>query len=263
MNNLFELRKDIPKKTYIMIGTGTFLVLLIVWSILSYGGFVPPLFLPTPTKVLGDLFSIYREGRLWKDIVYSNLRVIGGFSLSVIFAVPLGILMGSFKSIEALFNPFTALMRYVPATAFVGLLIIWAGIGEEQKILLLFIGIFFYLLSLITESVSNVQKELLETSYTLGAKKMQVLTKVILPASLPSIFDHCRVMMGVGWTYVVVAEMVAADFGLGNLIYKAGRFNRTGEVFAGLLIIGLLGVMWDYLFKFAYSKLFFWKEENQ
>lgn len=190
---------------------------------------------------------------LWVSIY----RIFTGFGLAVVFAVPLGILMGSFKSIEAIFNPLFSFVRYMPPTAFISLLIIWTAI-DSVPAYLIFIGVFFYLLVLIMDHVANVPRELLETAYTLGAVKLEVLTMVIFPHALPGILDSCKAMIGAAWTYLIAAELVGG-MGIGYTIMKAQRFLRTPEVFVSIIVIGIIGIITNALFELAYRWLFPWK----
>lgn len=257
LSNLFRIREDIDRRLYVILGIIPFVILFLFWIILTYGKLVLPVFLPTPTAVLKDLGELFKNGFL-TDIGASLFRVFTGFLLSAVIAVPLGILMGSFKLIDAFYSPLVTFVRYLPAAAFIPLLILWVGIGHLEKILLLFIGIFFYLLILITIAVQDVRHEYLDAAYTLGAKKKQVLLNVIVPASLPGIYEALRTMMGVGWTYIVVVEMVAATSGIGKMIMDSQRFMRTGRVIAGIITIGLIGIICDFIFMIFYPILFKW-----
>jgi NitT/TauT family transport system permease protein len=256
----FELRKNIPRWLHISLGIIPFIIVFGGWAALSYGEIVKPIFLPTPTKVIQTIVFLFTEQGLLADIFASVFRVLSSFFISAAIAVPLGIFMGSLKFIEGLFTPFTAFMRYMPVAAFIPLLILWVGIGHLQKIILLFIGIFFYLLVLVTNVVASVKKEYLDAAYTLGATKTQTLVKVIVPASLPGIFDSLRAMMGVGWTYIVVVELVAAESGIGKRIMEAQRFLHTADVIGCIIIIGIIGITFDLIFRLTYPLLFKWTE---
>jgi len=161
----------------------------------------------------------------------------------------LGTFMGTFASIRALMEPIIGIVRYMPAPAFIPLLILYFGVGETPKILLIFIGTLFFNTLMIMDAVKFVPKELIETSYTLGGKRHQVLLNVIFPFILPSIIDACRVNIAASWNLVIVAELVAATEGLGRRISVAQRFLRTDQIFAGLIVIGLIGLSFDLLFR--------------
>ncbi|MBV9387500.1 MAG: ABC transporter permease [Chroococcidiopsidaceae cyanobacterium CP_BM_ER_R8_30] len=219
------------------------------WLVISNAGLVPPLFLPTPTQVWTAGQHLWENGDLQQDIAYSLFRVLTGFLLAAIISIPLGTLMGTFASIRALMEPIVGIVRYMPAPAFIPLLILYFGLGELPKILLIFIGTLFFNTLMIMDAVKFVSKELIETTYTLGGRRIQVLLQVIFPFILPNIIDACRVNMAASWNLVIVAELVAATEGLGHQITLAQRFLRTDEIFVGLIVIGLIGLTIDLLFR--------------
>jgi NitT/TauT family transport system permease protein len=146
----------------------------------------------------------------------------------------------------------------MPAVAFVPLTILWLGVGDTQKFAILFIGTFFQQVLLIMDNVKNVPRDLIQVSATFGLSKWEILRLVILPAALPGIWDTLRITLGWAWTYLVVAELVAANGGLGYRIMRAQRFLDTETIIAGILVIGVLGIMTDYAFKWSYKRLFPW-----
>jgi NitT/TauT family transport system permease protein len=220
-----------------------------LWAIVSNSGLIKPLFLPTPLQVLSAIHHLWITGDLPKDITFSVFRVVSGFFLAAIVSIPLGTLMGSFTSLRALLEPIIGIVRYMPASAFIPLLILYFGLGEPPKIILIFIGTLFFNTLMIMDAVKFVPKELIETSYTLGGKRSQVLLQVIFPFILPNIIDACRVNMAASWNLVIVSELVAATEGLGRRISVAQRFLKTDEIFAGLIVIGLIGLTIDLLFR--------------
>lgn len=255
-----KLRTEIPESLHICLGVAPFIIFLLIWAILSYGEFINPLFLPNPTKVVEETIVIFKEHNFLSHIGASVFRVIMAFLISAAIAIPLGLMMGGFKVAEAFFTPFTAFVRYMPVAAFIPLLILWLGIGHIEKITLLFIGIFFYLLILITNVALDVRQEYFDTAYTLGATERQVFFRVLVPASLPGIFDSLRAMMGVGWTYIIVVELVAAKSGIGKMIIESQRFLQTPRVIAGIITIGVIGILCDLIFKALFPVLFKWSE---
>ena len=184
--------------------------------------------------------------------------IFSGFLLASVLAVPLGILMGSFKVVEALIEPITGFMRYLPVSAMIPLLILWIGIGIEQKIAVIFLGTFFQQLVLIADVSARVSKDLIDVSYTLGATRRQVVTRVLFPACLPGVMDNLRVTMGWAWTYLVIAELVAANSGLGYMILNAMRGLFTDVIILGIVVIGILGLITDQLFKLLRRWLLPW-----
>ena len=222
---------------------------LIVWFLVTRYAGIDSIFLPSPADVIEAFGRLWTKGYLITDIVSSFTRVSLGFILSAMVAVPLGILMGTFASIRSLFEPAVGIVRYMPAPAFIPLLIIYLGIDETPKIALIFIGTVFFNLLMIMDSVKFVPKDLIETTYTLGGKRSQVLMQVITPYIVPRIIDTFRVNMAASWNLVVVAELLAATEGLGKRILLAQKFLKTDEIFACLIILGLIGFALDLLFR--------------
>jgi NitT/TauT family transport system permease protein len=193
-----------------------------------------------------------------RDTAVSVREIMSGFALASIFAVPLGILMGSFKIVEAALEPITNFVRYLPVSALIPLLILWVGIGMEEKVTVIFIGTFFQQLIIIADVSRGVSHDLLDVSYTLGARRRTVVTRVLIPATLPGVMDALRITLGWAWTYLVVAELVAANKGLGYFILNSMRGLFTDRIFLGIGVIGLLGLLTDQLFKFLRSRLLPW-----
>jgi NitT/TauT family transport system permease protein len=175
--------------------------------------------------------------------------------------VPLGILMGSFKIAEAALEPVTNFVRYLPVSALIPLLILWVGIGQSEKIAVIFIGTFFQQLIIIADVARNVPADLLDVSYTLGASRRTVVTRVLIPATLPGVMDALRVTLGWAWTYLVVAELVASNKGLGYFILNSMRGLFTDRIFLGIMVIGLLGLFTDQVFKLLRRWLLPWTAE--
>ncbi|MBB6453768.1 NitT/TauT family transport system permease protein [Salirhabdus euzebyi] len=260
--NIFTPKKDISKTLYWGAGFTTFLIFLGTWCLLSYGGFVNPLFLPTPDKVVVTAIELFKSGEIFGDIGISFSRVFFGFMLAAIIGVPLGILMGTLRFMEGAFEPIIGFIRYMPASAFIPLFILWIGLGETEKMAVIFFGTFFQLTLMVMDVTKNVQNELIEISYTLGAKKFQLFKSVILPASLPGIVDTLRITFGWAWTYLVVAELVGASSGLGFMIMQASRFLQPEKIIVGIMIIGILGLITDLIFKVIYRKSFGWMRKD-
>jgi NitT/TauT family transport system permease protein len=253
-------REPIPKSLYLILALSSFAFFLIVWSILTYGGLVDPLFLPSPGRVFQAGVDLFVELGFTNDILNSVYRVMLGFIVAALIGVPLGLLMGTFKVAEAFTEPVVGFIRYMPASAFIPLFILWLGIGDIEKIAIIFVGSFFQLVLMVAVVAKNVHKDMLETAYTLGAKRFQVIRKVLLPASLPGIVDTLRIIVGWAWTYIIVAELVASASGIGYMIISAQRMLRTGNIIFGILTIGILGLITDYFFKWLYNRLFPWVE---
>ena len=253
-------REPIPKSLYLILTLGSFAFFLVIWSILTYGGFIDPLFLPSPGRVFQAGWDLFAELSFATDIFNSVYRVMVGFIVAALMGVPIGLIMGTFKAAEAITEPVVGFIRYMPASAFIPLFILWLGIGDIEKIAIIFVGSFFQLVLMVAVVAKNVHKDMLETAYTLGANRFQVIRKVLLPASLPGIVDTLRIIVGWAWTYIIVAELVASASGIGYMIISSQRMLRTGNIIFGILTIGMLGLITDYFSKWLYNRLFPWVE---
>ncbi len=240
---------EIPEALRWSLMSLSIIVPLVLWSVIAALPSIDDIFLPSPWAVLGAIASLFKQGVLIQDALTSFGRVVGGFFLGGLFAIPLGILMGTFPSIRSLMEPIVGVVRYMPAPAFIPLLIIYLGIDEASKIMLIFIGTIFFNTLMIMDAVKFIPKELIEVTYTLGGKRGQVLFKVITPYVIPNIIDAFRINMAAAWNLVVVAELVAADNGLGKRILLAQKFLKTDEIFACLIVLGLIGFGLDILFR--------------
>lgn len=257
-----ELRAEIPAGLYITAGISFIGFFVLVWLILTALELVPPMFLPGPQSVWLELARQIREGILLKDAGASLYRITLGWLVSTLLALPVGILMGNFRFFEGLFEPFIDLVRYMPAVAFVPLTILWTGVGDGQKILILFIGTFFQEVLMIMDNVKSVPRELIEVSSTFGLSRAEILSNVILRYAMPGIWDTFRITLGWAWTYLVVAELVAANVGLGYRIMRAQRFLQTESIILGILVIGLMGLFTDMAFKVSYRRMFRWMDRK-
>lgn len=246
----WRLAEDIPKPLNTALVIASIGLPLLLWWIVTTFGHIDPKFLPSPAKVLEAFGRLWSTRELLKDTVASLWRVGVGFLLAAALSIPVGVLMGSFPSIRALLEPIFGLMRYMPAPAFIPLLILYLGIGEEPKITLIFIGVFFFNSLMVMDTVKFVPKDLIEATYILGGNRWETLTQVILPHVLPGIIDACRINLAAAWQLVIVSELIAATEGLGRRISVAGRFLRTDEIFVGLIVIGVIGLAFDLLFQY-------------
>ncbi|MEH1933170.1 MAG: ABC transporter permease [Nostoc sp.] len=249
----WRIAEDIPQRlTAILVILSLVIPICLWWIVSSWVATTPgtsSMFLPTPVQVLAAIHTLWSDGTLLKDIEFSMFRVLTGFFLAAVISIPVGTLMGTFASVRSLLEPIIGIIRYMPAPAFIPLLILYFGLDELPKILLIFIGTLFFNTLMIMDGVKFIPKELIETTYTLGGRRSQVLLQVIFPYLLPAIIDACRVNMAAAWNLVIVAELVAATEGLGKRISIAQRFLRTDEIFAGLIVIGLIGLGIDLLFR--------------
>ncbi len=260
---LFRLGGELPRGVYLAIVAASFLIPLGLWCFYSYTGRANAAVLPTPTATLGALVQMLKTGLLWPDMKISIYRIGMGFLLSAVLAIPLGILMGAYKSVEAAHEPFVGFVRYVPVPALIALVMIVAGIGEAAKITLIFLGTYFQMVLVVADVTRQVPRDLLNAARTLGANGRQLLFHVLLPATLPGLMETCRTMIGWAWTYLVIGEVVATDSGLGYRIMLAQRYMRTPELFADILVLGILGLITDMAFKIAQPRLLPWAEAQK
>lgn len=237
-------------------------VVLGTWCGLTYGNLVQPDFLPKPTEVVRGTLQLFIQYDLTSAILTSSRRIAIAFLLASAVALPLGVLMGAFDPINRLFEPIMAPLRYMPISAFIPLLILWFGIYEKQKIAFLFLGVFVYLLPVVVSSIRLVPEELVQTALTLGATKFQVVRTVLLPAALPEIFDSFRVMNAIAWTYVILAEAVNPEHGLGYMVELARTHQKASWSFAGLLVIGGIGLLTDFFIRMVSKMFFSWREAS-
>ena len=252
----FEYKRSIPWTWTAVLGITVWILFFGLWEIASTNGWVNALFMPPPHQVLRTLYAMLVEQSFLSDVLVSIYRIVVSFLLACAIAIPIGVLMGCFRVVDAFFNPFVAAWRYLPAPSFIPLLLMWFGAGEGSKLALLFIGVVFFLATLVMDHTRAVRTELIETSMTLGANRVQILLTVVVPAVLPNILISMRQMLAVSWTYLVIAEIVAATTGIGAVMMRGQRFLHVDEIMAGILVIGLLGLLFDFLFRLAHRSLF-------
>ena len=245
----WRIAEEIPSSLSWTMMAFSILIPLIFWFLFANYSGIEKTFLPAPYDVIEALGRLGEKGFLARDIAASFTRVSLGFLLSILVAIPLGVMMGSFASIRTLFEPIIGIVRYMPAPAFIPLLIIYLGIDEAPKIALIFIGTVFFNILMIMDAVKFIPKDLIDTTYTLGGSRWQVLFRVILPYIVPNMLDAFRINMAASWNLVVVAELVAASEGLGKRILLAQKFLKTDEIFACLIILGLIGFALDLFFR--------------
>jgi len=255
-------QKPLQHKTYLIFAIVSAVIGLALWSLLSYGGIIGPVFLPTPTAVVAATIELLKNFNLLGDIGASIVRVMIGFWLAAAIAVPLGIVLAANTTSEGFLEPPLSFIRYIPPSALLPLLLLWFGIGETSKVLLIGIAVLPYIAFMVFDVVRGIQRELIDAAYTLGASTADVIAKVVVPASLPGIWDALRVNIGAAWTFVVLAEIVAATNGLGHLIVTSQRFIQTPNVIAGIIIIGILGFVTDLVFKITARIFFPWTEKS-
>lgn len=252
----FDIKKQVSKPIRISLGLASWLVFFLSWHLLATSGQINQQLFPPPLKVLLALQTLLVEEHFLADVLQSVFRILTSYGIAIAIALPLGVLMGTFPVVEAFFNPLVSPFRYLPAPSFIPLLLMWLGTGDGQKIALLVLGVIWFLIALIVDNTKAVRSELVETAKTLGASKLGILRTVIFRAALPNIVDTFRQMLAVSWTYLVIAEIVAATNGIGAMMMRAKRFVHVDEIMAGILVIGLLGLLFDTALRLLHWQLF-------
>jgi NitT/TauT family transport system permease protein len=251
--------RPVANATRILLGISFFVLFFAAWAVATLGGYVPKIFLADPVTMVKDGWLLLTKFGFAYDIAITIWRVVGGFVLAAIIAVPLGILMGAYKPIEAFFEPFVSFARYLPASAFVPLLILWAGIGETQKLAVIFVGSVFQIVLMVAVTVGQTRRDLVEAAYTLGSGDGGVVRRVMIPMNAPEIAEILRLVLGWAWTYVIVAEFIGSSAGIGHMIIDSQALMATGQIIFGIIVIGVIGLISDFLFKMVNRWLFPWR----
>ena len=246
-----------------LISVVTVLLLLALWFFVTNMGWVKPLFLPKPQAVFQQ-FVEYLNGTandkpLWQHFMASMFRVFSAFALACVTAIPIGIAMGMSRVVRGIFDPPLEFYRPLPPLAYLPLIIIWFGIDELPKVLLIFLSCFAPLALAARAGMRSASQEQINAAYSMGASYMQVIRHVILPSALPDILIGMRIAIGFGWTTLVAAEMVAANVGLGQMVLNASNFLRTDIVVMGIFVIGIVAYMFDLLMRWVERRLVPWK----
>ena len=255
---MFEPLKPVSRGARIFLGAAFFVLFFAAWALATFGGLIDGLFLKDPVYTLKIGIELFTEYNFIQDVGVTVWRVVGGFILAALVAVPLGILMGAYKPIEAFLEPFVSFARYLPASAFIPLLILWAGVGETQKLLVIFIGSVFQIVLMVSVIVGSTRRDLVEAAYTLGAGSGGIVRRVMLPGAAPQIAETLRLVLGWAWTYVIVAELIGASAGIGHMITDSQALLATDQIIFGIITIGVIGLVSDLAFKRANRALFRW-----
>lgn len=226
---------------------------VVVWQLLATFHVFSPIVLPAPLSVLQDLQTLLTNGfvgkTLFDDIWASALRIIAGFVAAVIIGVPIGILMARSNTIFQIIDPFLQFIRPVPPLAYIPLLVVWLGINELPKIVLILIGTLPIIIISTLSGVRSTPIQRIRVAQCLGATPLQLFRHTILPSALPEIFTGMRVGIGIAWSCLVAAELIAADVGLGWLVQYAGQQLQVGVIFVGIITIGILGYAMELLIR--------------
>nr|WP_242024484.1 ABC transporter permease [Trichocoleus sp. FACHB-591] len=260
-STFWSIRQGFPKSLSLLLIAVSLVVPLLLWTVVSSLGWVSPIFLPSPALVFQAGLKLFTEDNLALDVLVSSGRVLAGFLAAAVIGVPMGLAMGTFYSLDSLFAPLVGTVRYMPVTAFVPLIVIWLGLGEPSKILIIMLGVVLYNAIMVADAVKFIPNEMINVAYTLGATRRNVVFKVIIPAAFPSVLDTLRVNISGAWNFLVIAELVAAQNGLGFKIIQAQRFLQTEKVLFCIALIGVIGVVIDYGLKSLSQKLTPWADQ--
>ncbi|MEZ5839968.1 MAG: ABC transporter permease [Hyphomicrobiales bacterium] len=251
----------IGRARFLAIAVSVFVGLGLVWWAATASGVVKPIFLPSPESVVSRLYQLAVDGTLWTDLAASMYRILVGFLIASALAIPIGVLIGNFAKWEAAIEPLVDFVRYMPVVAFVPLSILWTGTGDAQKFLIIFIGTFFQQVLMVMDNVKRVPREYIGLGRTLDLSDTRILTRIVVPSALPGIWDTMRITLGWAWTWLVLAELVAATSGLGYRITVSQRFFQTNTIIGYILLLGLLGLITDQFMK-ALEKVLFRKDRD-
>lgn len=256
-----SIRQPIARPMQIVLGVGAWGLVIGTWFALSHSSLLPPFALPDPVGVIKAFIALWTEYDLLGNVFMSWWRIAQAFLWSAAVAVPLGLFMGAFPAVFSFLNPLVAPMRSMPITAFLPAFMALFGMDEAMKVSFLVFGMIFYLLAVVVEEVNKVDEALLETAYTLGARTPHALW-LLFRASFPGVFGSFRILYDIGWTYVILAEMVNARKGVGYMIEAARKVLDFERVYAGILAIGIAAFLFRWLLTFAEYKLFPWRRSK-
>ena len=252
----FRIGDPLSGHSFLLIAAAVFAVLFILWWAATVSGWVKPIFLPSPGAVWSKMVELALDGTLLNDAGISIYRMLVGFALASAMAIPIGIMIGCFKTWEAAIEPFVDFVRYMPVVAFVPLTILWAGTSDIQKFVIIWIGTFFQQVLMVMDSVKRVPPDFVGLGRTLGMSETKILGRIVLPSALPGIWDTLRISLGWAWTWLVLAELVAATSGLGYRIVVSQRYFQTQTIIGYILLLGLFGLITDQSMKALERVLF-------
>ena len=242
---------------------GSIALFFFVWWLVTAMGWVKPLFVPSPMAIVTKFITIWNTGftgtPFLEHVLISTLRVFGAFSLACLIGLPLGLAMGMSPVMSGIFDPPIEFYRPIPPLAYLPLMIIWFGIGETSKVLLIFLSVFAPVVLGARSGVKSAAIEQIHAAYSFGATRWQVMRHVILPSALPEILTAMRIGIGFGWTTLVAAEMVAATKGIGYMVLTASQFLQTPVVIMGIFVIAIIAFAFDLLIRFVERRLVPWK----
>lgn len=248
---------------YVLVSCTSIALLFLIWTSITVGGLVDRAFLPSPVDLWNAFLGLVRYGYadtpLVDHVLASLARTFTGFGLACLIGIPTGVVMGWSRFVAAVLTPLMAFLRPIPPIAFVPLFILYFGIGETGKVLVIFMVAFWYITLNVSAGVAGLPEAWVLAGRNLGLNHRQLFTAVILPAATPEIFTGIRIGIAVSWALVVAAELIAAQEGLGHIILDAAMFNRTNDVFVGIVLIGLIGLLLEGLVTLAERRLLHWR----
>ena len=260
--DMFRIGGGIRAWQFALIAVLVFAMLAALWWVSTSNNWVKPIFLPGPRDVWDRMVDLAKGGELWDDTKVSVARIMIGFLIASAMAVPIGVLVGAYRFWEAAIEPLVDFIRYMPVVAFVPLTILWVGTDDSQKYLIIWIGTFFQQVLLIMDNTKRVPLDFVDIGRTLGMKDRAILRRIVVPAAAAGIWDSMRISLGWAWTWLVVAELVAATSGLGYRITTAQRFFQTDTIIGYILLLGILGLFFDQVMKWVGRRLFRYAEER-
>lgn len=254
--SILNMQAEISPGTYVAISVCAFAVLFALWAITAELALVKPIFLPSPASIIVRLWNLAAGGTLFADIASSVFRIGVGFIIASVTALVVGVLIGNYRFWDAAIEPLLDFIRYMPVVAFVPLTILWTGTSETQKFLVIWIGTFFQQALMFMDNIKRVPPDFIGFGRTVGLSDFKIVTRIILPSAAPQIWDTLRVSLGWAWSWVVLAELVAANSGLGYRITVAQRYFQTDTAIGYIVVLGLLGLISDQVMKFAGRRMF-------
>jgi NitT/TauT family transport system permease protein len=256
------VRTRLSPRNDLLIGLAGIAVVVVIWCFLTYGGHIKPLFLPSPGGIWEGMAEYHQRGWLIPAMMRSFWRVTKSLFLVAAVGIPIGVLMGAFPIVDAFLRKLVNGAKSIPTTGIVGLIVLWFSIEERAKTVFLFLGAIFYMIILVKNAVQGVSEEYLKVATDIGANRTQTITKVLIPAALPQMWDAIAVSNGIMWTYIVLAEFINSNeeqLGLGYLLYVGSRTQESGKVFGTLIIIAVLSSVTDWILQMVRKRFFNWQ----
>jgi NitT/TauT family transport system permease protein len=257
----FAIREQIDGRTDLLIGAAGIVTALLLWCLLTYGGLVQTIFLPTPSSIWQALVDFQQRHWLFPATWHSVWRVAKSLALVILIGVPIGVCMGAFAPVDALLRKIVNGGKSVPTTGIVGLIVLWFSVEERAKIVFLVLGAIFYMIVLVRNAVLAVDQEYLHVALDLGANRWQLLVRVLFPGALPQICEAIAVCNAIMWTYIVLAEFINSSeeqIGLGYLLYIGSRTQESAKVFASLIVIAVISSLTDFFLHTGRKKFLDW-----